>query len=57
VTLLGEGAGPALSAGAVSTAGVDHWQTGREVIVLLAFGANEVFIHIFKYYYKNNLTI
>jgi hypothetical protein len=29
VALLVERAGPALFAGAVITAGVDHWQTGR----------------------------
>jgi hypothetical protein len=49
VALLGERVGPALFAGAVITAGVVHRQTGREVIVLLALGANEVFVHLIKY--------
>jgi len=49
VALLVERVSPALLAGAVITAGVVHWQTGREVEVLLALCAYEAFIHLFKY--------
>ena len=49
VALLVERVSPALFAGAVITAGVVHWQTGREVIVLLALCAYEDFIHLIKY--------
>jgi hypothetical protein len=48
VALLVERASPAFFAGAVITTGVDNWQTGREVIELLAFDAYEVFIHLIK---------